>query len=103
MDETREAIEKAKTSFAELLLTDISTAMISLDISETTRNPETRDSERRVALQAYETINGFLLDAKKLTADDSARIAAALEPLRSRLHAIGLVPSETQANSKRLV
>ena len=86
-DETRAAIEKAKKSFAEILLTDIDSAMISLDVSEATRNPETRDAERRTALEAYETIRRFL-EADKLTAEDSARVAAALKPLKSRLDAI---------------
>ena len=92
-EETRDVIDKAKRSFAELLLVDIETAMISLDISEATHNPETRDKERSTALQSYETVSRFL-DRNKLTPEDSARIAAALEPLKSRLDETRKVPSE---------
>lgn len=93
-EETRDVFDKAKRSFAELLLVDIATAMISLDVSEATHNPETREKERSGALQSHETVSRFL-DRNKLKSEDTARIAAALEPLKSRLDAIGQVPSQT--------
>ena len=91
-EDPRNLIEKSKRLFAETLLIDIQTAMISLDVSETTRSAELRDQERRVALRAYEVINRFV-ETEKLMPEDSVRIAAALKPLKNRLDDIGPIPS----------
>src|SRR5262249_31103199 len=90
-EETRETIEQAKKSLAEMLLVDIQTAMVSLDLSEATRNPETRDGERRTAQSAYGSINQSLT-TRELRPEDRERVNAALEPLKSRLDALGPIP-----------
>ncbi len=87
--EAREVIERAQRSLAQMLLTDIDMAMMSLDISETTRDVKTRDSERLKALRAFEKISRDL-NTGRLTAEDSTRISAALAPLKARLEAMGI-------------
>src|SRR5690242_1480146 len=68
---------RAKRALAQLLLTDVETAHVSLDLADNTRSDERRRASRDIAVRAYSMIAEHL-KYDKLTPEDTTRVSNGL-------------------------
>jgi hypothetical protein len=89
MSSLLENIDALKRTGAEFLITDLDTAMVFMDVADTSGDKETVARNQRNARKAYNTVLGFLSTLALMPSDRQA-VESKLAVLKARLEAVGL-------------